>query len=56
MLSIIDIVKKHSASERGNLLPPLHGLLYLISSNVFLYVPSHIESYHCFCYTLMSPS
>ena len=26
------MVKDHSDSERGNLLPPLHGLLFLISS------------------------
>ena len=29
---IILVVKDHSDSERGNLLPPLHGLLFLISS------------------------
>ena len=28
------MVKYHSDSERGNLLPPLHGLLFLISSRV----------------------
>ena len=26
------MVKDHSDSKRGNLLPPLHGLLFLISS------------------------
>ena len=25
------MIKDHSDSERGNLLPPLHGLLFLIS-------------------------
>ena len=29
---IEDMVKDHSDTERGNLLPPLHGLLFLISS------------------------
>ena len=36
----------HSDSERGNLLPSLHGLL-------FIYAPSHRQdsTYHCLCYT-----
>ena len=29
------MVKDHSDSERGNLLPPLHGLLFVISSKCF---------------------
>ena len=33
--------KDHSDSERRNLLLPLHGLLFLISSKGFLYAPSH---------------
>ena len=34
------MVKDHSDSERGNLLPP-HGLLFPINSKVLLYAPSH---------------
>ena len=33
------MVEDHSDSERGNPLPPLHGLLFLISSKG-LYTPS----------------
>ena len=33
MASDIIMVKDHSDSERGNPLAPLHGLLFLISSN-----------------------
>ena len=33
------MVKDHSDSERGNLLPALHGLLFLISSKEFFYIP-----------------
>ena len=46
------MVKDHSDSERGNPLPP-HGLLFLISSKVFLYAPSHRQdnTYHSLCYT-----
>ena len=47
------MVKNHSASERGNPLPP-HGLLLPISSNVcFLYAPSlrQDNTYHGLCYT-----
>ena len=46
------MVKDHSDSERGNPLPP-HGLLFLISSKVFLYAPSHRQgsTYHGLCYT-----
>ena len=33
-------IKYHSDSERGNLLPPLHGLLFLIINKVsFIYHP-----------------
>ena len=34
MASVIHMVKDHSDSERGNLLPP-HGLLFPTSSKVF---------------------
>ena len=34
-------IKDHWDSERGNLVPPLHGLLFLISRKGFLYAPSH---------------
>ena len=36
------MIKKHSDSERGNPLSP-YGLLFLISSKVLLYAPSHRE-------------
>ena len=36
------VVKDHSDSERGNLLAPLHGLLFPISSNVsFICITPH---------------
>ena len=35
------MVKDHSVSERGNMLPP-HGLFFPISSKVLLYASSHI--------------
>ena len=43
------MVKKHSDSERGNLLPP-HGLLFLINSKGS---SSHTQdnTYHGLCYT-----
>ena len=46
------MIKDHSDSERGNLLPP-HGLLFPISSKVFLYAPSHRQdsTHHSVCYT-----
>ena len=46
------MVKDHSDSERGNLLPP-HRLLFTINSKVFLYAPSHRQdsTYHGLCYT-----
>ena len=46
------MVNDHSDSERGNPLPP-HGLLFPISSKVFLYAPSHRQdsTYHGLCYT-----
>ena len=46
------MVKDHSDSERGNLLPP-HGLLFPINSKGFLYAPSHRQdsTYHGLCYT-----
>ena len=47
-----DMVKDHSDSEKGNLLPP-HRLLLSINSKVFLYAPSHRQdnTYHNLCYT-----
>ena len=47
------MVKDHSDSERGNPLPPLHGLLFPISSKGFLYASSHRQddTYHGLCYT-----
>ena len=33
------MVKDHSDNERGNLLPPLHGLVFLINSKVFYMHP-----------------
>ena len=46
------MVKYHTDSERGNPLPP-HGLLFPISSECFLYAPSHRQdnTYHGLCYT-----
>ena len=46
------MVKDHSDSERGNLLPP-HRLLFPINSKVPLYAPSHRQdnTYHGLCYT-----
>ena len=46
------MVKDHSDSKRGNLLPP-HGLLFPISSKgSFIYASSHTQddTYHGFCY------
>ena len=50
------MVKDHSDSERGNLLPP-HGLLFLFSSKILLYAPSHRQdnTYHGLCYTSRGP-
>ena len=46
------MVKDHSDSEKGNLLPP-HRLLLSINSKVLLYAPSHRHdnTYHGLCYT-----
>ena len=46
------MVKDHSDSEKGNLLPP-HRLLLSINSKGFLYAPSHRQdnTYHGLCYT-----
>ena len=46
------MVKDHSNSEKGNLLPP-HGLLFSIDSRVLLYAPSYRQdsTYHSLCYT-----
>ena len=47
------MIKNHSNSERGNPLPPLHGLLIPISSKGSLYAPSNRQdsTYHDLCYT-----
>ena len=52
LYGVIHMVKDHSESERGNQLPP-HGLLFPISSKVFLYASSHRQdnTYHGLCYT-----
>ena len=47
------MVKDHSDSEKGNLLPP-HRILLSINSKVFFYMhPSHRQdnTYHGLCYT-----
>ena len=49
------MVKDHSDSERGNPLPPLHGLLFPIiipttSERVLFYMLRHDSTYHGFCY------
>ena len=46
------MVRDHSDSEKGNLLPP-HRLLFLITARVLLYAPSHRQdsTYHDLCYT-----
>ena len=46
------MVKDHSDSERGNLLPP-HKLLFRATARVLLYAPSHRQdsTYHGLCYT-----
>ena len=51
MVSGIIMVKGQSNSTRGNLLPPLHGLLFLISGKGSLYAPSHRQdsTYHGIC-------
>ena len=45
------MVKNHSDNKRGNLLPPLHGLLFPISSKGS-YARSHKQdsTYHGLCY------
>ena len=35
------VLKDHSNSERGNPLPPPHGLLFVLEARVILYAPSH---------------
>ena len=47
------MVKDHSDSEKGNSLPPLHWLLFPISSKGYLiYTISQTGyTYHGFCYT-----
>ena len=47
------MVKDHSDSEKGNLLPPLLGYSYRLTASVLLYAPSHRQdsTYHGLCYT-----
>ena len=46
------MVKDHSDSEKGNLLPP-HWLLFLISSkgSFICTIPQMDNTYHSLCYT-----
>ena len=48
-----NIRKKTTQNKRGNLLLPLHGLLFPISSKGLLFAPSHRQNsiYHGNCYT-----
>ena len=46
-----NMVKDHLDSKRGNPLPPLYGLLFLISSmGSFRCIISH-DTFHSLCYT-----
>ena len=47
LYNVRHMVKEHSDSERGNTLPPLHGLLFLVA-RVLLHAPSHRQdsTYH----------
>ena len=47
------MIKDHSDNEKGNLLQPLYGLLFAISSKDLLYASSHNQdsTYHGLCYT-----
>ena len=48
------MVKDHSDSVTGNPLPPLHRLLFPISSKGFFYMyhpTDRTDIYHSFCYT-----
>ena len=46
-------IKDHSDSKRGNPLPPLHGLLFLISSkgSFICTITQKDSTYHSLCYT-----
>ena len=52
LYSVGYMVKDHSDSKRGNLLPP-HGLTFRLAARVLLYAPSHRQdsTYHGLCYT-----
>ena len=43
-----DMVKDHLDSKSGNLVPPLHGLFFLLVARVLLYALSHKQdsTYH----------
>ena len=48
------MVQDHSDSEKGNPLPPLHGLLFpRLAARVLLYAASYRQdnTYHRLCYT-----
>ena len=47
------MVKDHSDSEKGNLLPPHSGYSVRLTARVLLYAPSHRQdsTYHGLCYT-----
>ena len=52
LYGVINMVKNHSDSERGNPLRPLNGLLFpIISKGFIIYVPSHRHdnTYHGLC-------
>ena len=44
LYAIGNMVTGHSVSKRGNPLPELRGLLFLISSKDLLYAPSHRQN------------
>ena len=54
LYGILYLVKNHSDSERGNLLPSLHGLLFPISSKEYFYAVSHEQdsTYHGLLYPI----
>ena len=53
LYEIRHMVKDHLDSERGNLLPPLHGLSFRLAARDLSYAPSQRQdnTYHNLCYT-----
>ena len=54
LFGIRHMVKDHSDIDRGNMLLPLHGLLFFdLAARDLLYAPSdrHNSTYHGLCYT-----